>query len=235
MATRATIRSYARLRADQNSSDFPADADYNLIIDAQAKKMWFALYGAGFPIDFSSKTITANGATTYPLGVGNVAFVVGVYFLQGTDCYELRRLNEGKRAALRSWAGQTNYAEFYDLRVNPTSGVVIELAPKPTSGTYQVDYVLEYPGFAGDSDVWYGPARSEEVISLWAAAEGCLKEGQGRAGDAKALFDEGNALMDQVLRQASWIDARNPAQVRDVSGRSNRLTFDYPAAGPEIG
>ena len=238
MATRADIRAYARLSSDQDGGQFPPDAQYNTLIDAAAKKVWYALWGAGYPANFVSTQITATNSPFYPLTgstvppTAEVAGLHGVYFLQGADFYPLHRLNEGKRAALRSSSYMpSGFSGFYDARVDPVAGPGVEFLPKPASGTYQVDYVQAFPGFGGDAAVWYGPGRSDEVIALLAAAQAMRKEGRHQAGQEAAA--EAKEVLEQVMRQASWFDLRNAATVRDVNSEQGRYAFDYPLAGPD--
>jgi hypothetical protein len=96
MATRSDIRTYARVRADQDASTFPTDAQYNTILDFAGKAVWFELVKSGWPISFTSVTKTATGTNPITLGVsGTIAFIRGVYRVDGTTYTELRRLNEG--------------------------------------------------------------------------------------------------------------------------------------------
>src|SRR5678815_4613177 len=102
MATRATIRDLAQIHADQDSGDFPTLTQFNTLINAAANDVWMDLYRAGWPINFTTTTIIPTGATVYALGVSNVLSVRGVYYIQGSERYELKRINEGYRAQLQS-------------------------------------------------------------------------------------------------------------------------------------
>jgi hypothetical protein len=152
-----------------------------------------------------------------------VAFINGVFRKDGTVFTELRRVDEGKRAALMSTTGD---AQFYNVRIDPTSGPVIEFLPVPSSGTYRVQYITEHPGFSADGDTWYGPARSDELIVLIAAMKGLRKEGQ--VSDANALQAEYQDLLMHVITTANWVDLRNSATIRDVNPLSpTRDPFDW--------
>jgi len=237
LPTRATLRTFARVRADQDASDFPTDAQYNMYLDDAAREVWWDLRAAGWPINFQSLSITASGLTFYPFSLaGQVSSIHGVYFVTGNEVYPMHRVNEGKRAVLQSGTTQsTGYAGFYDPRIDPVLGPGIELLPRPATGSYRVDYVLEHPGFASDTDVWYGPARSDSMIVLKAAYMGVRKEGQARAGEAAALMQEYAAMLAQVVAAASWFDLRSPQMIRDVTSEQNRFAFDYPVAGGGFG
>lgn len=230
MATRLDLRTRARLRADQDSSTFPTDTQYNLFLDEGAREVFGQLIGAGWPADFSTTSITANGAASYPIGGSDTVFAVrGVFTTVGEQRYELRRLNEGARATLLSQNASAP-AEYYDIRISATLGPVIELLPRPVSGTYLVDYIADHPGFAADGTIWRGPNRSDELIVLSAARKGVLKE--GRVQDASVLGQEYMALLDLVTRQGSWFDMRNPPTIREsVDPMSKFHMFDFRVSG----
>lgn len=228
--TRAQIRTRARIRADQDQSTFPDDTQYNFLIDEAGQEVWFDLWAAGFPLDFTSTSITANGSTTYPLNGGaNIMAVQAVYLLQGSEFFLLRRADQGNIASLRSLSGANNgNPGFYEVRVG-FSGPVVEFLPKPTSGQYRVDHVPEWPGFSADGDFWRGPARSDELVVIRAAEKGAGKEGpEGTAG----LRREYDDLYQKVVRTASWFDQRNTARIRDVETMRPRGAFEYNAVGP---
>lgn len=225
MATRADIRGLARIRADQDSSTFPTDTQYNTIIDFCAKAVWFDLVQAGWPVSFSAVIKSATGTNPITLGVGTIAFVRGVYRIEGGTFIELQRLNEGDRASLMSTAG--NQASHYNIMYDATNGAVLELLPCPTSGSYRVEYTTEFAGFANDAATWPGPARSDELVALKAAAMGCRKEGNDQG--AEQLDREYGRLMHDVQAMASWFDLRNPPKIRDVNAGlfGPRDPFDY--------
>lgn len=237
LPTRATLRTNARARADQDSSDFPTDAQYNVYLDDAAREVWWDLRVAGWPVNFSSLTFTATGASFYPFALaGQVASIHGVYYISGQDQYPLHRVNEGNRASLRSTSfTPAGFAGFYDPRIDPSTGPGIELLPAPASGSYKVDYILEHPGFFGDSDAWYGPARSDSLVTIRAAYYAVKKEGPARLGEAQDLLQEYKEMLQKVTESATWFDARNPMQIRDVSSERSRFMFDYPIAGPDLG
>ncbi len=230
MSTRAQLRTYARARADQTDSEFPSDAEYNVWLDDGAREVWYDLVQAGWPVNYTAVNKTAAGTNPITLGVsGTIAFIRGVYYKQGTTYTELRRITEGDRASLLSVTG-TTAASHYEMRIDATNGPVLELLPLPSSGTYRVEYILEHPGFSGDSVSWYGPGRSDELLVLKAAAKGCRKEGNDQG--AKQLSDEYVYLLSKVQAMASWFDQRNAATIRDVGmeaqlGGGRRDPFDY--------
>lgn len=235
LPTRATLRTNARIRADQDSSDFPTDAQYNVYLDDAARETWWDLRVAGWPVNFASLSITASGLNFYPFSLsGQVASIHGVYYIDGSgNVYPVSRVNEGKRAVLQSSTMATQYAGFYDPRIDPVTGPGIELLPRPAQGSYRVDYILEHPGFASDADTWYGPAGSDSLVVLKAAVYGVKKEGEARAADAASLMQEYQEMLQKVISRATWFDLRNPAQIRDEVSQRSRFAFDYPVAGPD--
>lgn len=225
MATREDIRTRARIRADQDNSTFPTDTQYNYLIDEAAKEVWFDLIKAGWPIRPSTATLTTAGSQFLSLGVSGVAFVQTVYRNDGGQYTELRPIQEGDRAGLLST--QTNLPNSYSVVLN-SSGYALDLLPASTGVSIRVDYISEYTGFSGDSDTWYGPARSDEMIVLKAAMKGCRKEGNDQG--AQFLAQEYEYLKECVQEMASWANMRNSQLIRDVGPvqlRSARLPGDY--------
>jgi hypothetical protein len=224
MATQSELRTRARIRADQDNSEFPTDTQYNYLLDEAAKETWYDLVQSGWPINFAVTNKTATGSNPITLGVsGTVAFIRGVYFISGGTYTELSRVQEGERAALMSTSGSP--ATHYDVRIDPTNGPVLELLPLPSSGQYRVEYIVEHPGLATTS--WYGPARSDELVVLKAAAKGCRKEGNDQG--AAQLDREYAILLEKVQDMGSWFNMRHSARIRDVGNPlgPTRDPFDY--------
>lgn len=235
MATRADLRTRARVRADQDNSTFPTDTQFNYWLDAAGKETWYDLARSGWPLggEAASATISSSGLCRFDgeLSVTDpVAFVTGVYRLVGGTYTELKRLNEGDRAALMSSQGSEPC--YYDLFYHPSEGLVIQLYPM-AGAQVLVQYVSEWPGFSADDSVWRGPARSDELIVLKAAAKACRKEGNDQG--AAQLDREYLMLLQSVQELASWTNMRHPATIRDVGnplGRS-RLPGDFDVYGPD--
>lgn len=231
MAALSDIRALARIHADQDSSDFPTDAQYNIIINSAGRRVWSDIMRAGYPFDFGTVNITSTGVTKYPLGVTGIMSVTGVYYTQGGQRYELKRLNEGQRASLLSTNAVSNYSEYYDVHVSVTNGMVVELLPFSSGITYMIDYIPGFGGFVADTDIWNGPMGSEDLVALRAAIIGIRKEGSGRRDDANDKEAEYKDMLQIVTDMATWVDLRNPAKIRDVQSIHNRFAFDYPVAG----
>lgn len=232
MATLADIRLLAQIHADQESSDFPTPAQMNILCDSAGKRVWNDLLRAGWPVDFSSVNFTSTGAASYaPAGLASgVVTVRGVFYLQGNDRYELKRVNEGQRAQLLSATAVTGFSEYFDIRVNSTGGFIIELLPRSSGQIYAVDYISAFSGFGGnDNTVWPGPNGSDELVALRVAIVAMRKE--GRLDEASAKKEEYQELLQEITDMASWVNSRNPAMIRDVNSMSTRYAFDYPVAG----
>ena len=234
MTNRADIRLRARILADQVGIGGPAtkpdDTSYNYWIDEACKEVWGDLVQAGWPVDYTTATITANGNSTYTVGPGTGIFSVqGVFFQLGTDFYEVRRVNQADIAQLRSQTAQSNRAEFYEVRYNSINGVIVELYPRPTGGTYTIYYVNEHPGLINDAALWLGPARSDELVITRVAMKGLLNESMDQ--DAAVMEGRYTSLLAKVQNQV-WQDGRNSAKIRDVIGRPVVDAFDYPVLGP---
>lgn len=225
---RANIRTRARIRADQDASTFPTDAQYNFIIDECGRTVYYDLIGAGFPFKETAANIVVSGFNeAYTLNSGNpIHSITGVFYRDSAGLRELKRLGRDMEAALVSQAGNTVPATHYLPVLDINAGPGISLFPGQTGGTYQVNYLPDWPGFANDADVWRGPARSDELIVLMAAAKGARKEGE--VDDAKALEEEYRELWVRVVEQAAFFDRRNPDKMRDVNRSGVYDPFDYP-------
>lgn len=223
MATRADIRTRARIRADQDQSTFPTDTQYNYLIDEAAKEAWFDLVKAGWPVRPTAVPLTTAGGQYLSTGVSGAAFVQTVMRREGGQYVELRPIQEGDRAALLST--QTSFPSCYGVAIS-TTGYSLELLPI-TSGVPIVAYIVsEFPGFSADGDTWPGPARSDELIVLRAAAKAMRKEGNDQG--AAQLDQEYMYVQQCVQDMASWANMRNPSIVRDVRPFAPyRLPGDY--------
>jgi hypothetical protein len=229
MATRLELRTRARIRADQDNSTFADDNSYNYWLDEAAKETWYDLIQAGWPINFSFQEGTASAQLT-TLGIsGTVAFIRGVYRKDSGGYVELSRVQEGQRAGMLAQAGNTPTS--YDVRIDPTNGPTLELLPAPGAGViYRVEYILEHPGFlASDATVWYGPARSDELLVLSAAAKAARKEGNDQG--ASQLDRERLLMLEKVTNMASWFDMRNSPKIRDVGSMTKLDPFAYQVDG----
>jgi hypothetical protein len=232
MATRAELRIRMETRADQDSSDFPTLAQKNTYLDEAGKEVFADLVMAGWPIDYSTTTITTNAVTrTYAFGGSDTVFAATmVYTLFGNQFTELRRVNPGHVAALRSTGATGGFSRFYEVRTS-VAGAIVEFFPR-VAGTYFVDYIADFPGFTNDASVWLGPPRSDELIVLKGAAKSVRKE--NRQPDGQALDAEYDKLLLKVKELGSWFDMRNAAEMRDSRPLAEPFSFrdvDY-FAGP---
>lgn len=228
--TRGTLRTNARILADQDGADFPTDAQYNVYLDQARKEVWRDLVIAGYPINYSVQTVTANGSAQYTVASSASVFAVkAVRYVQGSQRLPIPRINEAQKATIMSSVGQPQ-ASAYEVLVDPSVGTVIRFYPQAVSGSYEVEYLPDLPVFSSDSDTWYGPPGSDELLCLKAAAKGCRKE--GRTQDADELMKDYRAMLDSLRTSASWVDLRNPATIRDQRLQISD-PFSYFAMGPD--
>lgn len=220
---RSAIRTKARALADQDDATFPTDTQYNDWLDDGARTVFGELVAAGWPVDYSSASI--SGAAT--VDIADCCSVQAVYKLEGTRYVEVPRLDPSDKAGALSLTGQ-QYPCGYEIRQSVTQGTVVRFFPA-VAGSYVVEYVPEIGAFANDAAQWYGPEDSYRAIALLAAADGTRKE--GRLQDSQALRAEYRELMDRIIARASWVDQRNPAKIRDVM-QSRRDPFAFDALGP---
>lgn len=231
--TRTELRTRARIRADQDQSDFPTDVAYNYYLAEAYREVWSDLLGAGWPVNYTSQTVPLTGAAQYAIAAGaGVKSVLGVYWISGTSRFELKRLDQSFKAQVLS--AVNNQPLYYELMLDPAAGTVFRFYPLIAAGSVQVDYIPDPVAFVIDSDLWYGPAMSDELLVIRAAVKAVLKE--GRTADAGALETEYRRLLEKVTAQASWVDQRNTPVIRDVNRNPTRDPFAYTdAVGPDPG
>lgn len=187
------------------------------------------LVTAGWPVNYATQTISANGSAQYQIASGAPVFSVrAVWHVQGGNRTPVQRVQEDERSSLLGLATTGDQAK-YEILVDATEGTVLRLYPA-VSGTFEVEYLAEVEAFADDDARWFGPAGSDELLCLLAAAKGCRKE--GRRGDAADLLQDYATQLEKVINRAGWVDQRNVPRIRDVMA-PNRHPFDYPAIGPD--
>lgn len=224
MATRAELRTRARARADQDGSGFPSDAQYNEWLADSVADVWNRLIAAGGVPGRTEVSVTATGAATYSVA-SDVHSVLSVDRQEGSQFFPLRPVQLEDVPGLRSVG--TGPAEFYGLLGGATSALLLELLPRPASGTYSVRYIPQAVRWTSDSDAWLGPARTDEYLVL-VTANRALKKG---GDDAGPLAPEIRDLWAEVVQHLPWRDAQGPGRVRDVMGRLTYLPGDFRVAG----
>jgi hypothetical protein len=215
MATRLTLRTNARIRADQDNSTFPSDAAYNMYIDRGAGYVWRKLVHAGWKPDRTILTVTATGANPalYTLAA-DVSIVHSVDRVDGATRTPIPRVKPEELAGLLTQG--TGPALRYELVGGATTTMQIEFWPRPASGAYEVRYTKRFAGFTADGDIWNGPDGSDELIELYAAMLGTQKE-NGDAGDLQRMWTE---RYTEVCAIAGFTDAKGVQTVRDARGEN---------------
>lgn len=232
MATRADIRVEARQLADQDASDFPTDAQYNIAINRGGNRVFLDLTAAGWPANTSGDQVTATGQPdNYPFGGSDLVLAVtDVATVIGGQVMRLRRVNPGKIATLTIAQNHGQVSEYYEVRQDINLGPVIQFYP-PVAGNYSIQYIPGFAGFTADGDVWRGPYGSDELLALYAAGFGVRKE--GRTQDGEILRKAYDDRLYELSKFANRFDLANAPRIPDVSpiiGPYN--SFDYFATGP---
>lgn len=217
MATRLSLRTNARARADQDNSTFPSDVQYNVYLDRAAAAVWRRLVASGWLPDRKTLAVVGDGAVSHPLAA-DVFSVLSVDFVGPDGRVPLRRAKPEFLPYLLQSVGQ---ATDYALVGGAITTMSIELYPRPSSGNYEVRYIPRFAGFATDGDVWNGPDGTDELIEVGAAMRGVAKEN----GDVGQLTAEYKEIWGQVLDGAHWLDT--PQTVRDTNGTTPGLPFDF--------
>lgn len=235
--TRLTLKDRAKSRADADGSDFPSDAQWNFHLDEAAREVLGDLVLSGWPLEYDTTTIVTNGTTkSYSWGLelgGGIRpmAAIMVYTNYGGQQVELKRVNPGRAAFLRSSGANSGYSMYYEVRNSLTLGPIVEFFPR-VGGTYFVDYIQDWPGFVSDggNPVWMGPDRSDELLVIRAATKAVRKE--GRATDGDRLDLEYDKLLVKVKDMASRFDMRNGAEMRDAPSIITDLWRGDMFAGP---
>ncbi len=234
--TRESIRSRARTRADQDKSQFPTDAQYNEFINECGRLIIGDLIQAGWPVRKTRTTITLNGDDSYLISGDSIHSITSVLLKSGDQVIcELKRVDESRQVDMRTTTN--GHPRWYEVTVDmapadgDSGGNYIEIFPSGSTG-YQVDvrYVQGWRGMNSDSDNWYGPEGSDELLVLMAAAKGARKEGQ--VNDAAALDKEYQMAWDRITQRASWFDGRNTPKIREVENLTQVDPFDYNVRNP---
>ena len=140
MTTRTIIRAKLRERADIESDTvrFP-DADLNQYINDSLKKLQARLLKHSLLRDESTHEFTGDGSTNYALPSDYLA-TIAVFREQSGHVYRLRRHRGADQPFARLLDTGTDEPGWY--RTARFNGVKsIELAPRPTSGTFLHTYV----------------------------------------------------------------------------------------------
>lgn len=229
MATLLSMRNDARAVADQDSSIFPTNAQYNAFINRAANTVWRRMVAAGWKPKRTIFNITLNGSSTYTINSPGVVEVVDSVHWLGTPGstnfrVPLRRVKpEELDTLLVAQTGNNPIA--YDLLGGGIDAVSIEFYPNPPSGLIEIRYTnLFGTGLVSDTDTWFGPAGSDELIILTAAIEGMSKEDADTEKVERRLKERWN----EVLEGASFMDATGQQTVRDARKRS-LFPFDFNA------
>lgn len=215
MATRLQLRTNARSRADQDSSTFPTDAQYNEYIDKAAARVWRRLVALGWIPTRTNSTLTMSGAASYALGTDVMSILIVLRKDAATTFVPLPRMTIEE---IVPYTGQAGQALGYFLTGGATTAATLEFFPNPTTGQIFVNYIPRFPGFTADGDSWFGPDGSDELIILDAAMQGDAKENGEKAADLSRAL---NKAWDDVIQSADWLDQREPLSVRDIRGMNN--------------
>lgn len=216
------LRTRARIRADQDASTFPTDAQYNYLINESVKDVWGDLLGAGMPWTSTVTSVTLSGGFNGFNATTPVAAIRGVFASKNGRFYELRRLPEDQRAGLIGVYGD---AVYYDFQHN-FSTMTIQAYPIPTDGTVlRVEVVFEHPSLTSDVSFIDLPPRGDELVVLRSAMKAMRKEGNDQG--ASQVAQEYEELWERAVRMATWVH-RDAAVIRDVRPMDSvRDPFDY--------
>lgn len=225
MTTRAQLRTAIRVAADQDASTFPDDTQINTIIDRAARAVWRRMLAVGWKVEKTTQVITATGAANYALST-EVSQVHTVLRTAAGTTAPLKRIRPEDLADFMNMG--SGDAEAYDLVGGGTSTLSLELYPNPTSGTYTVIYSKRFPGFTSDTDNWFGPDGSDELIIFTAAIE-CVTKEADPFGVSATLAAQLERRWAEVIEAAGWMDTQGQQTVRDTRRGTRRIPRLYDA------
>lgn len=223
--TRAQAKTRARDKADMKSSQFidASGTEENDLFTEAYTETWNLFANSGQHMADTDYAIVANGSTTYNLPSTFFA-CLKVYRVDGTDYIELKELQPDQEAVARSLTG--NEAICYKIRTNATTGVRnIQLYPKPSSGSYIVQYCPTCPILTADGDAIVSLECSDQLLVVTLARKYLSKESTIN----EPLELEYKQLLVQVLEYQHKREMTSPGRVQDVrqTEESDWMPFDY--------
>ena len=143
MATRATIRTATRRRADIESDTvrFP-DTELNTEIEESCKRFQGILLKKGLHKEYDNKVIVASGSSSYTLP-DNFLAPTAVFEEYSSGRYRRLRFFPATARPFHRLNADSGDALYYQtMRINDENR--IELFPRPNSGTYVIGYVKRF-------------------------------------------------------------------------------------------
>lgn len=208
LVTLTELRTRVRQRSDNEhtGSAFVTDTEITQLLNTSYQELYGNLVRSGLHTSETTYSITATGAAAYDLPSDFYA-LIGVWYV---DSGYRRRLG---RHSVRHRVGttQTGVACTYRFK-----GGDLELAPRPTGGTYELVYIPQPALLSAGSDVVDGVLGWEEYLVVDAAIKVLQKE----ESDVRVLLGERERLLARIQDEAAAAEQLESWTVDNVRGSS---------------
>jgi hypothetical protein len=133
-------------RADMEGDDVITPPEWKALISEQYTSLYSTVVSAGMRYFEATDSITATGATSYPLPVDHDE-TIGVDRVIDAATDQRVQLEEMMIQERTAWSGQTGEARAYSI-----VGQTVVLFPRPSTGTYKHVYVPQAPDLSALAD-----------------------------------------------------------------------------------
>lgn len=206
--TLAQLRTKVRERADQENSGFIDDTELNGYISSSYTRLYDILVKSGLHYFETTQTIVADGSDNYALPADYYG-TLGVDFIESTDVFiEVPEYMFHERNDF----GTSGSSHALGYRI---IGTVIELLPKPTTGSYRHIYLPAAVDLTTDSQTVDGVSGWEEFIVLDSAIKCYIKE-EAASGP---LDREREVIRREIQEAAENRAMQQPRVVADTRDR----------------
>lgn len=220
--TLLSLRNQARERADMKDSEFWADADITVAVNASLKRLYNLLISAWGDEYFVTSELVASVADqeTYSL---NAAFykLLGIDVGSGaspTDFFRLTKFSFAERNTRRD-----NNFGLHDFRYRLHGSTFKVIPTSPAGNTFKVWYIPAMTELVADVDTFDGINGFEEWVVLDVAMKMLRKE----ESDTQELQLDQQKMEKHIIDMASPRDAAEPESVVDVENIDRDEYYDW--------
>lgn len=200
--TLGTLVTRCKQRADLENDTHIADSEWKALISEMNGEMQLVVAETGYRYFDTEATITATGAASYSLPADHLSTIAIEYVIDGAG--RRRALDEIMSQEYPAVIGVTGEAFYFAL-----VGQVIELYPKPASGSYKHRYLPQPPDLSGSAD---GTAvdvvtPDGEAFLIWGTAVKALAKSES---DVRLAMSEREAARSRLSTWASMRSFHQP-------------------------
>jgi hypothetical protein len=235
LVTLATLRDDSKLYANQRSSTFLSDAEWDRFINQAGTTLWDLLVSARgheyYEQNVPLNTSPGSAIVALPQDFYQLITVIANWGSQQLE--ELDSLDHlGDQTTFRNWGQWGQYSpKVWRVRGAP-SGHVLEFFPTPSAVTpLEVRYIPTWTDLESDSSTYDGINGFERLIALRAAIDALTLQNLPAAGQQQ-LYDREYDRIETMARDRA---AANPPTIRDVrfgEGRGRWDRLPWPVSDP---